>query len=232
MNNAQVAKLLDAPLLLVTKGGIGSSFDELMLNISLCEKYNLKIAGIILNKVIPEKKDEISRYFQKALKRLEIPFLGALPFDMLLAQPTFRDLAQYLDLEILQGQDMCLKHVQNMSIIASNNQLPELKPYDLVIVSSSREGLISAILQQTNSSKIPIGLILTGDPLPSEWMLNELQRSDHFVLSTTRNSQDVLITLSNFFAKIQSQDTAKIHEAIALVQKYVDLKHLVRNCIS
>jgi BioD-like phosphotransacetylase family protein len=119
-----------------------------------------------------------------------------------------------------------------MSIIASNNQLPELKPYDLVIVSSSREGLISAILQQTNSSKIPIGLILTGDPLPSEWMLNELQRSDHFVLSTTRNSQDVLITLSNFFAKIQSQDTAKIHEAIALVQKYVDLKHLVRNCIS
>src|SRR5689334_1552277 len=48
LNNAQVAALLKCPILLVASGGLGSSFDELTLNHSQCEKYGVKVAGVIL----------------------------------------------------------------------------------------------------------------------------------------------------------------------------------------
>lgn len=226
LNNAQVAKLLNCPVLLVTKGGLGSSFDELMLNIALCHKYQIEVKGVILNKVIPEKKQMISSYFQKALSRQNIPFLGALPFDMLLAKPTFQDIEQVLELQALFNENMSLKHIENMMIIGSNNQLPDVKAYDLVILSSSREGLIHGLIQHSQNLKIPLGFILTGTTKPSEWILQELEKTPHFVAVTDKNSQDVLLELSNFHAKIQSQDSEKIKEAIALVKQHVDLKKL------
>jgi dethiobiotin synthetase len=225
LNNAQVAKLLKTPLLLVTKGGIGSSFDELMLNLALCEKYNLEVLGVVLNKVIPEKKEMITEYFQKALIKHSVPFLGALPYDMLLAKPSFNDLKLVLDTNMIMGEPMGLKHVEGMHIVASNSQIPELKPYDLLIVSASREGLIHSLLYQALEMKIPLGFILTQDE-PSTWLLKELQKSPHFVLTTKKTSEDVLIELSNYHAKIQSHDGEKIAEAIQLVQKHVHLDKL------
>lgn len=223
LNNAQVAKLLNAPIVLVTKGGLGSSFDELMLNLSLCEKYQLDVKGVVLNKVALDKHEMICHYFEKALQKINIPFLGALPYDMLLAQPTFQDVAQVLNSKLVFGHDLLMKHVTAMTIIASNNQIPEIRPYELAIVSSSREGLIHALIHQAMESKIPIGFILTGQAPPSQWILNELEKTPHFVIVTEQKSQDVLIELSLFHAKIQSKDEAKIKEAIAIVQKHVDL---------
>lgn len=223
LNNAQVAQLLQAPILLVTKGGIGSSFDELMLNLALCRQYNLTIAGVVLNKVIPEKLSMIAHYFQKALSKINIPYLGALPFDLLLAKPTFKDLAHLLKTPIYQGHDMGLKHVENMLIIASHNQVSEIHPYNLVIMSAEREGLIHELIHQASLTKTPLGLILTGQQPPSAWICKELEKTPHFVMITSQNSQDLLIELSNFHAKIQAQDSAKIKEAIDLVHKHINL---------
>lgn len=223
LNNADVASLLNAPVILVTKGGLGSSFDELMLNLALCEKYQLKVLGVVLNKVTADKHEMISHYFEKALSKIQIPFLGALPYDLLLAQATFQDIAHVLETPIVNGCDFALKHIFSMTIIASNNQVPDVKPYELVIVSSSREGLIHSLIFHAQEHKLPLGFILTGDSQPSEWILKELEKTSHFVLVTNKKSQDVLLELSNFHAKIQSKDTAKIQEAISIVKKYVKL---------
>lgn len=227
LNNAQVAKLLDAPIILVTKGGLGSSFDELMLNLALCEKYGLEVKGVVLNKVIQEKKEMISAYFQKALSKINIPFLGALPFDMLLARPTFSDLKTELETELIHGDDLMFKHVNSMSIIASNHQIPDLKAYDLVIVTSSREGLLHGLLEHSKSEKIPLGLILTGDIAPSNWIIEDIKKSSNIAMMTSKTSSDVLVELSNFHAKIQSQDHEKIQEAIKLVHQHLDFSKLL-----
>lgn len=222
LNNAEVAKLLEAPIILVTKGGLGSSFDELMLNLALCEKYQLKVLGVVLNKVSLEKHAMISNYFEKALKKIGIPFLGALPFDLLLAQATFNDVSGVLDSKIINGSDLALKHISGMTIIASNNQVPDVKPYELVIVSSSREGLIHSLIYHAQEHKIPLGFVLTGESAPSDWIMKELEKTQHLVLTTVRKSQDVLLELSQFHAKIQSRDVAKIQEAISMVKKHID----------
>ena len=55
LNNAEVAKMLGLEMVLVANGGLGSPFDELMLNKTLCDHTGTKIRGVIVNKVKPEK---------------------------------------------------------------------------------------------------------------------------------------------------------------------------------
>lgn len=47
----QVAKALNADMILVANGGLGSAYDELELNRGICEKYGIKVRGVVLNKV-------------------------------------------------------------------------------------------------------------------------------------------------------------------------------------
>lgn len=47
----QVAKALNADMILVANGGLGSAYDELELNRGICEKYGINVRGVVLNKV-------------------------------------------------------------------------------------------------------------------------------------------------------------------------------------
>jgi dethiobiotin synthetase len=55
-NNADIASVLGAKMVLVANGGCGRSFDELQLNYILCQNKNLDIAGVIINKVCSSKE--------------------------------------------------------------------------------------------------------------------------------------------------------------------------------
>ncbi|CBJ30346.1 conserved unknown protein [Ectocarpus siliculosus] len=68
LNNAQVAKALNADMILVANGGLGSAYDELELNRGICEKYGIKVRGVVLNKVVPGKLQMVKEYFGKLLK--------------------------------------------------------------------------------------------------------------------------------------------------------------------
>src|SRR6187549_693843 len=60
LSNAQVAKILNAKVIIVTQGGIGKPIDEVCLNRALFEKEGVEIIGVILNKVLPDKMDFIT----------------------------------------------------------------------------------------------------------------------------------------------------------------------------
>src|SRR5215203_6387521 len=60
LSNAQVAKLLGAKVIIITSGGIGKPIDEVALNQALFEKEGVKIIGVIVNKVLPDKVDYIT----------------------------------------------------------------------------------------------------------------------------------------------------------------------------
>ena len=61
-------------------GGLGKAFDQLELNRVLCEQNNVRIAGVIINKVIPEKYEQTKHYMEKAMMQTwGIPLLGCVP---------------------------------------------------------------------------------------------------------------------------------------------------------
>ena len=55
LNNAQVCAAINADMILVANGGLGSTYDELELNRCMCKEYGVKIRGVLLNKVILEQ---------------------------------------------------------------------------------------------------------------------------------------------------------------------------------
>jgi dethiobiotin synthetase len=47
LSNAQVAKLLESQVILVTTGGVGRPVDEVSLNLALFEKHGVKVVGVV-----------------------------------------------------------------------------------------------------------------------------------------------------------------------------------------
>src|SRR2546422_10556200 len=62
LSNAQVAKILDAKVIIVTQGGIGRPIDEVSLNQALFEKEGVEIIGVIVNKVMQGKVDYVTEF--------------------------------------------------------------------------------------------------------------------------------------------------------------------------
>lgn len=91
VNNAQVASALNMDAICVALGGLGSSFDQLALNREMLQKHGVRLKGVILNKVNPNKMDMISEYFTKALKRWDVPLLGCIPQLDALSNPSILD---------------------------------------------------------------------------------------------------------------------------------------------
>ncbi|MDO8525102.1 MAG: AAA family ATPase, partial [Candidatus Omnitrophota bacterium] len=101
LSNAAVARLLDANVILVSSGGVGKPIDEIMLNKALFDKEGVKIAGIIVNKVLPEKFNKISRLVKMGLEKKGLNMLGALPYQKILDTPTMREIKEDVDVDLL-----------------------------------------------------------------------------------------------------------------------------------
>lgn len=224
LSNADVAKTLDCPVILVTKGGLGSSFDELMLSVNLCQINNIPIIGVVLNKVIPEKKEEISSYFKKALKNENIPFLGALPFDLFLSQPTFKDIENLLNAQFTSSNLNKLSHIKHFQTISFSAQIDELQNDTCIIVSSEKESIIYEICEFAYLSKINTALVICGKKSPSDFLIQEMKKYNTSFLYTEKSVEKTLLNVSEFQAKISFEDAEKIKEAIDLTQKHLDFK--------
>jgi len=93
-SNARVAAALGIEIVLVANGGIGSTFDELALNMMACRAENARVLGIVINKCAPHKVDEVTRYLQLASDRFgwNVPILGCVPYAADLDKPSVMDL--------------------------------------------------------------------------------------------------------------------------------------------
>src|SRR5467141_4207098 len=88
LSNAQVAKILEAKVIIVSQGGIGKPIDEVSLNRALFEKEGVEIIGVILNKVLGAKVDYVTDFVRRGLKRRGLELLGVLPYEQILCNPS------------------------------------------------------------------------------------------------------------------------------------------------
>ena len=101
----------------------GSAFDELELNRILCHQYGVRIAGVVINKVIPEKYDQTKEYMSKAMmKNWGIPLLGCIPDQPYLGCPALVDLERLFKAKLVCGEEHRLRHysVQDVNVVTTN----------------------------------------------------------------------------------------------------------------
>ncbi len=235
LNNASVAKLLGIEIILIGTGGIGSSFDELALNIEMCKSHGVAVKGIILNKVLDDKREMILEYFPKALARWNIPLLGCVPFRPLLSRPTMRDFSNLFKSPFLCGEEHAFRHYQEIRLVAGSleSYLEGMKPSQLIITPACREDIIIAYigkhLREGRQKRIwESGLILTGQAPPRDEILRRFQSLDTPIIYAPLCSFDVMKKVSTFNAKILRQDTVKVKEAIDTVENHINFDALCK----
>jgi phosphate acetyltransferase len=234
LNNAQVASLLDVHMVMVASGGLGSSFDALALNKAMCDAYKVPIAGVILNKVLPEKREMILEYMHKALSRWNIPILGCIPYDAFLTNPTLSDYATLFKSPLLSGEEHRLQHFKHVRLVATSLEVYKtlIKPQQLIITPASREDIILATLAH-HAEKHPLetvssGMILTGMIPPKDSLVEQLKQAKIPAFYSPVHTFHAMKLISSYTAKLRTEDTERVEEAISLVASHINFEELLQ----
>jgi BioD-like phosphotransacetylase family protein len=231
LNNAKIASMLGLDMVIIASGGLGMAYDELALNIEMCNYHGVKIRGIILNRVYDDKREMILEYFPKSLRKQNIPLLGCVPYNEFLNTPTLEDFENLFNTPILSGKQHRYRHFMHVRLVAGSikSYLDErLVPNELIITPASREDVIEAILSASHT--FYGGLILTSKIPPTESLLAQIKSSDIPILYTPIGSYDAMKRITSFSAKTRSEDILKIEKAISLVETHVDFELLSSEC--
>jgi dethiobiotin synthetase len=238
LSNAEVAKMLNAKVIMVVEGGIGNTIDRLNANLALFREANVPIAGVIINKVLPDKSDKVRELVGLKLDRWNIPLLGVLPYDKTLANPIMEGVRLAVDgVVIMNGHNLDNK-VENIA----SGSLIEKKEFDdlqnlLLIVSYRR--LESAIesLQEIDRKHPDQDLKLAGIIVNGENdFISELQRhvpcQDYIMMheipliATQLDTYGSALKISQMEVKINTRTPWKARRAVELIKDYVDLDSL------
>ena len=79
---------------MVAEGGIGNTIDMMSMCMEKFYRLNVPIIGVILNKVLINKREKVEYYVQKWLEPLDIPLLGSMPFDKTMSFPLLRTIVE------------------------------------------------------------------------------------------------------------------------------------------
>lgn len=228
-SNATVAKLLKSKAIIISSGGIGRPIDEIILNKTLFEKEGVKVLGVIVNKVLPDKFEKINRLVRKGLKRKGIPVLGVIPYEPTLAQPTISQIVDETGYEILCGREFIQNYVSQVIVGAMRCDIAMKYMVDdcLLITPGDREDIIDGVLKcfmDSSKSKLKVsGIVFTGGIIPEEATMQLLNNSGVPVLLAKMDTYTVSSNIHDMTIKIRPNDAAKINKVVDMIKEYVDL---------
>jgi BioD-like phosphotransacetylase family protein len=233
-SNATVARLLGAKVIIISSGGIGRPIDEIVLNKALFDKEGVKVLGVIINKVLPDKFDKINRLVRKGLQRKGIDVLGVIPYNPMLCQPTIEQILEETDFELLCGKEHLEKYISRVIVGAMrpHDALKYIVDDSLLITPGDRKDMIKAALlskRENDKEKLKVsGIILSGGITPSQQILDLLNKAKISVLLAKYDTYTVASYIHDLTVKIRPRDTEKINAAIKLIKYNVDLDKILR----
>lgn len=231
-SNAVVAKLLGSKVILISSGGIGRPVDEIMLNKALFDKEKVKLLGVIINKVMPEKFNKINDLVRKGLQRQGVEVLGVIPYNPILSYPTIRQILQETDYKELYP---CPK--PGLDNYAARVVIGAMQPKDaekyisgnsLVITPGDREDIMRLVLEINGKGCKISGIILTGDMAPNEDFVNQIKAASIPLLLAKLDTYTVASTVRDLPVKIRPTDKDKIETVKKMIQEYVNLDMIMQ----
>jgi len=230
LSNAQVAQILGAKVIIVSRGGIGKPIDELVLNQALFEKEGVEVIGVILNKVLPEKVEHVAEFARRGLQRKGLDLLGVIPHQPILCQPTMQLVAEELKVRPLNHAPASNKFVHSVVVGAMGvqNAVRFFKPEVLLITPGDREDLILAAAAQDSGQATQLaGIVLTGNLTPGERVLNIIQKLPFPVLLAKPDSYEVASKVHDLIVKTGPDDKEKIAVIRDLIAQHVNVKKIL-----
>jgi len=233
LSNATVAKLLKAKVILLGPGGVGRPIDEVMLNKTLFDWQRVKIAGVIVNKMLPNKFEKVARYVRMGFARKKLPVLGVMPYQKRLDIPTVREIFEELDIELMCGQENMNNRIDKILIGAMEvkDALKYLVNNSLVITPADRSDIIRTVVRAHRGKmrkKCNIsGFILSGGMEPSKKSMTYLKKYKIPTFLHDGDTYSIAAKVHGMKVKIKPEDKNKIDIIIDMVDKYVDIDRII-----
>jgi BioD-like phosphotransacetylase family protein len=229
LSNAAVAAMLDAPVIIVSEGGVGRPIDEIVLNHALFERHGARVLGAVVNKVNVDANPDLPEVLRQGLAQHGIELIGWIPFSELLANPSLELIATHLDGELLAGEATAGAVIGQVAIGAmrADHAVPFLRDRTLLITPGDRDDMLEVTLEAYRAGierqrPLVTGLVLTGGFRPSAQLVAQLQDAGLFTYlvetDTYRTAQDVNAIL----VKTHPTDRDKIATIMELVGGSLD----------
>jgi BioD-like phosphotransacetylase family protein len=228
-NNAQVATMVGAPVLMVTNGGIGNVIDAVELNLALYEREKADVRVIMVNKLVPEKRERSLAYLRKAFAGTGMLVTSAFDYSPILAHPTLQHVAEMLGLQLKgnPADKSRICHTIQLGAASSQRVIDHLEDATLLIVTSSRDELIvttSSLYNISDFKKRLAGLVISGHAPMSRITQQILADSGIPYMRIEETSSEVFYRLKEHVSKIGPDDLEKIELINSISERCIDFK--------
>jgi BioD-like phosphotransacetylase family protein len=228
LSNARIARMLNAPVLLVTGGGLGNVVDRLAMILALFEKEQVDVRAILVNRLIADKRERSLDYLRRALKDEPFKVIGGFDYQPILANPTLRRISNLLGLPV-QGNRRDLQKIIYKVLVgaASTQRITELlQEPSLILVTSSRNELLvtlAHLYQMPEYRPLIIGLVISGVTPISPITRQILDKSRiPYMRSEELTSAELYQIIGKDVSKIIAEDTEKLDLIRSLSEKSFD----------
>lgn len=239
LSNARVAKLLEAEVILVVEGGIGSTIDEIVMSSALFQQEGVRIAGYIINKIQPDKLDKVKYYLEKKLGNQGPPILGYLPYEGSLANPIMDTISHAIKGSVLynpEAMDNRVEHIMAGSLLEAS-EIGKLRNVLLVSSSNRLPATLRKLMEIQNELRMagcPLaGIIITGDGTHAS-KVDIPRHIEHYiqenrvpVVSTLYDTYGSAVKINRIEVKINTRTPWKVNLAEEMIRKHVDLSRLL-----
>jgi dethiobiotin synthase len=235
-SNADVAKLLQAKVILLVGGGIGSAIDQLELNYQYFRSKGVQVIGIIINKVAMPKYDKVRNAIKSYCKSRNIRLLGMIPYSPILSNPTLGQIICELKPEIFFETNERKIVIDDFLVVASQveefiDYFDEKKGNQLLVMPSTRIDIAFAISSLRNvlnmKEKRIFTILFTGMSKPSERVVRSLKGEGINVLWKKGDTYSVVSKLSKISIKTRTEDSFKTDEIIKIVSEQINYKYIL-----
>lgn len=228
LSNAQIAKMLDAPVLMLSGGGMGNVVDTLAMNTALFKLEGAEVRGVLVNKIYEQKRDTMLDYLSRALAGQPFSVIGGFDYKPVLANPTLGRVSRLLDLPVHGNRRDMRRIIHHVQIGAASTQRVTEMLHDssLLLVTSSRDELLvtlANLYQMPEFRPFISGLIIPGVVPVSTITQRILDRSSiPYMRTETLTTTDLYKIITEDVSKITAEDKEKLNLIRSLAEQRLD----------
>ena len=230
LSNAKVASLLNAKVIIITRGGIGKPIDEIALSLALFEKHNVPVLGVILNKVLTDKYQKVTESVSKGLKHLGTTLLASIPYEPFLRYFSVGQLIEEFGYNLLCGSQFLSNKIERIVVAAMEpeNAASYIKEGTLVIVPYDRtDNILACVEHLSNFAPKSGGILLTGNSSPDHKVAEVLKNAPLPALISEMDTFTVSVAMKDVEFKIRNYDSEKITKLHSLISDYINVGQIL-----
>jgi phosphate acetyltransferase len=234
--NVDIAKNINAPLLLVSSGADRNAEEtaaDVTLVCSELKERGAEMLGVVVNQVDLKRHSEFADNLRRSLRSTQIKLFGVMPRMPALANPRLIDVVRALGAEVISGEAYLETWIGPVLVAAMSleNSLHYFEDRSLIITPGDREEILlaAAAAYACDNTPRPSGVVLTGGFEPRRKVMalvRGLSQGRMPILRVDELTYATAVAVNDIQPALQEHQEDKVAVIRATVDEYLDFDQL------